>query len=319
MNNNIFINLFNSFKKLLKSNLRVYPGCLLYTNYKVKKIRIENNLSNSKVIKDKVSLAIVAIMKDEDKFIEEWLCHYINLGVSHFYLYNNGNYEKTNKILSPYIEAGLVTHIPFPDLPNLPYDKKKKKRSKEHNTQYLAYGDFLIRYKQNAKWVLKVDLDEFVYLKKESDFHKITDYLEYLDKKGVVYTTIPSYFFGSSGHEKSPEGLVIENYTDRLPEKRSYKCMARTDYIFPQSYSTAHDFNIILTLKSFIINNEDLLLNHYFIKSKEDFELKIKSFIFADKKIEMFYDFNKRTVAKDSGKILRYKNQIINLMEKFKA
>lgn len=312
------INLLKSLKELIRINIRVYPGFLYLTNCKVRKIRKRNNLSDEKVFRDTVKLAVVAIMKDEEKFIEEWICYYLTLGVGHFYLYNNGDFEKTNKILEPYIKKGFVTHIPFADFPNMPYDRKKKERLKEHNMQYLAYGDFLIRYKQNAKWILKVDLDEFVYPSKSSGFTTIVDYLKHLEQNDVVYVTIPSFYFGASNHEKSPHGLVIENYTQRRPKSQTYKCMARTDYILPQSYSTCHDYNLKLSSKNIILNDAVLRLNHYFTKSKEDFSVKIKSFTFAGKDFERFYEFNKLPMVEDSGEILRYTESVYKLLNEFK-
>ncbi len=311
--------LLKSLCELIRINLRVYPGFLLHTNYKVKQLRKLNNLPSDVVLKDRVDLAVVAIMKEEDKFIEEWLCFYLRMGVGHFYLYNNGDFEKTDKRIRPYVEQGLVTHIPFPDLPNMPYDRKKKERNKEHNMQYLAYGDFLIRYKQNAKWVLKVDLDEFVYPTVKSGHSSIAEYLEFLDADDVVYVTVPSFYFGASGHDDSPEGLVIESYTERRPHAQSYKCMARTDYILPQSYSTCHDFNLKPSGKQKRINDNKLLLNHYFTKSKEDFAIKTKCFSFAGKDFERFYSFNAKEMVKDEGDILQYVAGTKELINRYKS
>jgi glycosyl transferase family 2 len=64
--------------------------------------------------------------------------------------------------------------------------------------------------------------------------------------------------FGPSGHDRRPEGLVIENYTTRLPDaaevSRHSKSIVRTD--MP---TECHDVMVV---------------NHYFTKSVEDWEFK---------------------------------------------
>ena len=304
--------------KFLYINIRQYPGYLLHTNYKAGRIRKKFNLSDSKIdLPRKAKLGMLAIMRAEDKFICEWICYYKLMGVEHFYLYDNGNYEKSREILAPFIEEGSVTLIPFPELKGLGYNGSEK--NKEQCMQYLAYGDFLIRYMHNVEWVIKVDIDEFVYPKQESGFNTIAEYIDSILDVGNI--RIPSYFFGASGHDDAPEDIVTASYDKRLAEPTTYKPMARSNCIIRQNYSTAHDFNVKITNKKNLFEEDVLVLNHYYTKSKEDFINKVKNYnngyMDGFKDLELFNNFNAQPMVQDSGEILRYVDDITKLLKKY--
>lgn len=58
-------------------------------------------------------LAVVTIMKGEAPYIREWLDYHLLAGVDHFFIYDNEDSDAQQKIMQPYIDAGIVTHIPF--------------------------------------------------------------------------------------------------------------------------------------------------------------------------------------------------------------
>ncbi|NIP55441.1 MAG: glycosyltransferase family 92 protein, partial [Phycisphaerae bacterium] len=106
-------------------------------------------------------LAIVAIFRGEDPYLWEWLDFHLLMGVEHFFLYDNGLEESSQKLLQPYIDAGLVTHIPWPDLPGL----RNYNWAGPHtlSIQQLAYGHCVRYFRRNFKWLMQLDLDEFMF------------------------------------------------------------------------------------------------------------------------------------------------------------
>ena len=61
-------------------------------------------------------LAIAAILKDEGRYLKEWLDYHLAAGVDHFYLYDNDSTVNQAEVVKPYVEAGLVDYIPMPGL-----------------------------------------------------------------------------------------------------------------------------------------------------------------------------------------------------------
>ena len=55
-------------------------------------------------------LTVGAVIRDEDRYLAEWLEFHLCQGVEHFFLYNHHSASDEHlQILAPYIAAGLVT------------------------------------------------------------------------------------------------------------------------------------------------------------------------------------------------------------------
>ena len=109
-------------------------------------------------------LALLAIFKNEALSLEVWLNHYLWQGVTHFFLIDNGSNDKSLEILQPYIDQNLVTYERRPE----PF------KQAEHYSYFFNKHDI----KSRAKWLLMVDLDEFVYGKAMPLREYVTDHIE---------------------------------------------------------------------------------------------------------------------------------------------
>ena len=94
-------------------------------------------------------LAVVAIMKCEGSYLKEWLDYHLLAGVEHFYIYDNDSPDNQAEVAKPYVEAGLVTYIPFPG----------------ERMQIPAYVDAWDKFKFQCRYMAFIDGDEFVYPK----------------------------------------------------------------------------------------------------------------------------------------------------------
>ncbi|MCE2121787.1 glycosyltransferase [Streptococcus thermophilus] len=105
-----------------------------------------------------IDLAIVAIIKNEGQYIEEWLRYHIVAGVQKFFLYDNDSSDNTREILEKYIRAGYVELIPYPGAAK----------------QLPAYNDALAKHRYDCRYIAFIDADEFLYscnkLKNVRDF-----------------------------------------------------------------------------------------------------------------------------------------------------
>jgi hypothetical protein len=95
--------------------------------------------------------------------------------------------------------------------------------------------------------------------------------------------------FGPSGHERRPDGLVIENFTWRFPDdaeaNRHVKSLVRTEDLVAIG-STPHIFDCARptcnargeTVMSYAMQptacHDVMVINHYFSKSVEEWEFK---------------------------------------------
>lgn len=229
-------------------------------------------------IKQQYYLSIVAIFKNESWILKEWIEHYLNQGVDHFFLIDNGSTDNYNTILQPYIDNKQVSLVKDP----------KRYSQKGH------YNKYIFPIKNISEWFLVCDLDEFVYARKM--FKTIPEYLKSLNET-VGNVLIPWKNYGSSGHIQHPKDGVVKNFTKRqhyLKETtNNVKSIIRSKYLnFFSIHVQDCDAdklkirsdnkildNLIRTslqnISEDILKNSFLHINHYQIQSVEFFQ-KIK-------------------------------------------
>lgn len=243
-------------------------------------------------------LSVLAIFKNEKYVINEWIEHYINEGVEHFYLIDNGSDDGYN--IKRLDKVDLVTD-------NTPYVL---------NIQSIRYNNhFLKKIKEESEWVIVVDLDEFMYIRKE--FNKISTYLQRLPNT-IEQIAVPWKMFGSSGLLEQPNSIFDFIYRCQSDKKIECKCIIRTKYLISFnihcSYTVSnkmittnnktYDANPFIDISEKILNDSYIHLNHYALQSLNWFQRVKMLRGDADNKINVrdlnyFYKRNKCATFKD--------------------
>ncbi len=135
---------------------------------------------------------VVAIVKNEAAYLEEWLAYHIALGVDHFVVYDNGSTDHSAQLLERYINHGYVTYIDWP----------------MRAGQLSAYNHSLRMFGATTEWIGYYDPDEYLVPLQDDD---IPSFLARFKDKATV--RIPRYEFGYCGHRAPPHGLTIDAYT----------------------------------------------------------------------------------------------------------
>lgn len=196
-----------------------------------------NNFNIQHYIEPKYKLVVVAIFKNESGAMKEWLQHYVNQGVDHFYMINNDSTDNWKSKIQ-----GFPVTVYSDDTPS---------KQIEHYNNYC-----LEEVKKNAEWVMVIDLDEFMYARK--GFRTIPEYLDTLNNN-IGEVRVKFKMFGSNGHIKQPESLV-NGFTKR--KKSNHKGPDKTtgsptcDGINNQVKSIVRVNNLV----SFIIHSHNLKL-----------------------------------------------------------
>lgn len=144
--------------------------------------------------KARYNLSVTAIFKNECDAIREWLEHYIDEGVEHFYLIDNGSNDQYHSEIQPYIAEGKLTLL---------YDGKRHAQEELYNTHIQPYLHLSV-------WMAIVDLDEFIYARHGT----LYSYLQNVSS-AVGSISVPWKMFGSSGHVEQPSTGVVLNFVHR--------------------------------------------------------------------------------------------------------
>jgi hypothetical protein len=219
-------------------------------------------------------LSIVACIKNEAPYLEEWIEFHLAVGVDHFYLYNNESVDNTNEVLQPYIDAGVVS------LFNTDMD----------NCQFACYYNALTAFRDQSVWMAFIDADEFLFSPKG---HTPTGWLP--KELEAFETTVPGIavnevFFGSNGHKKKPKGLVLESYTKReevlnlhiksIVQPKYTICPANNPHSFlyvgqPPSPAGTEEFKPCPGPFTETHSSDVFRIHHYFSKSREEAKVKL--------------------------------------------
>ena len=104
-------------------------------------------------------LSIAACVKDEGRYLREWIEYHLWAGVDHFYIYDNGSTDNTKEALETCMQRGIVTYHYW----------VRGERLYKNKQQVQVYNDAVVRYKHCTKWLAIIDADEFMALSEEGN------------------------------------------------------------------------------------------------------------------------------------------------------
>ena len=217
-------------------------------------------------------IAICAIFRDEAPFLLEWIAYHRLIGVDHFVLYNNKSMDEGPALIRNSRFADRVTLIDWPDEPG----------------QMTAYRDFRINHARRFEWVAFIDVDEFILPLATDSLPEILASPLYAKFSAVQANWL---VFGPSGHDRRQRGLVIENYTWRVAQEHEMnthiKSIVRCSDLFEvfdtphMFYTTAVQCNVAGRAANLSAIADEpcfdtLVINHYFTRSREDWQFKLR-------------------------------------------
>lgn len=241
--------------------------------------------------------------KNAARYLPEWIEFHQIVGFEHFYLYNNNSTDDYLRALAPYRDEGIVTLYEWPHTPAAP-------KADEHCVAH---------HQHEARWIAFLDDDEFLFPTRSEDVRKVL-------KRYAPYPALAVHWFmfGSSGHLRRPEGLVLENYLLRaesispivksIVNPRRVAAPANAHHWLYQSGGIASDENErpVKTSQSIPATAEVLRINHYWSKSLEDGENKVARgavdqwTIENPRSMQLWHEFDSSMNQVEDREILRF-------------
>ncbi|MBR4790984.1 MAG: glycosyltransferase family 92 protein [Treponema sp.] len=240
----------------------------------------------------KYYVSICAIFKDEGNYLKEWIEYYKLIGTDHIFLYNNFSTDNYKEILQKYIDNNFITFIDWP----------------VQQGQLKAYRHCIENYSTISKWIGFFDIDEFFV----SLNHKtLTEELQCYE----LYPSVVANWktFGSSSITNRDLSIpVIKDFTKCQTDYYWGKYFINNSYTINYNYRRNKQFvhsiwikvgfayipPITCNYKFYfgkyidILNrpsNQKFWLNHYYTKSKSEFEIRIN-------KTDVLYKKNNKNI-----------------------
>jgi Glycosyltransferase family 92 len=213
-------------------------------------------------------LSALTRIKNEARFLPEFVAHHNIIGVQHFYFYDNNSDDSPEAVLKPFIDRGLATVIPWKTVPASPS----------------CYRDFLEKFASESQWVAFIDADEFIVERRTG---LLLNVLSALDESSSPALAVNYRYFGSSFHETLPAGLLTDNFLrSNASTDPHVKVIAKPDRI--KAYYNPHNFvfNGLASSVNYVgepvrgsrsvkAGQCDLEIHHYVYRSKNNYLSKL--------------------------------------------
>lgn len=230
---------------------------------------------------DRHGIALVAIAKNEERRIEDWLTFHALAGVREVILYDNMSDDRTAEIARNF-KAMPVTVIPWQLHTETASPVMVLPR------QILAYCHAICTFGSKFRWMSMIDLDEYIVPKEAMS---LTEALKPLEAHSNI--SLPWVMFGHNGHETATSAPIPFGYTARAADQSgpllNFKCIIDpcdvtkvSVHKFETAAMSKHTVNTLgqsatnKTRKSAAFVTTDVLqLNHYYLLSREETDHKI--------------------------------------------
>lgn len=204
-----------------------------------------------------MKVALVCIAKNEDNYIQEWCSYHTKLGFDEIFVYQNN--WRTDMVMN--------------NVHKIEFDGEVRQTD--------SYNEFIKNHRDEFDWVAFFDVDEFLVLKKHSN---VKDFISnYSRHRGIGINWV---LFGDNGHMDvtNNEHSLIKRFTKRElgvnPHVKSIVNLRDSHKLVMGVHNPNHPIaNTKGNLFDGPFNGEldDTIaqINHYFCKTKKEFEEKI--------------------------------------------
>jgi hypothetical protein len=226
--------------------------------------------------------------KDENRHLREWVAFHRTQGYTKFYIYDNMSKVPVAETLAWEVGQGLVDVTLWED----------DKVGRHHR----CMDTFLDRRDVDTVWASLTDTDEFGY----GIERPLAEVMKAYEMHEAV--KLGWLCFGSSGHDKRPEGLVIESYTKRGSPESILGGKSIVKFGKIRRMGDCH--NPKQKHRPPLIDRDRAVINHYITRSKEDWKEKSRRGGGNGSKrgMRLFRNFDAKTNHHEDLRILRYLN-----------
>ena len=232
-----------------------------------------------------MKIAICAIIKDEHRYLDEWLQYHLNLGFDEIWLYEDFGSLSHKDICKKYDNVIINSMELFES------HRINPKR------QTILYKWFLEKYRDNYDWITFIDIDEFITLDKGLNLKDVLN--EYREQKGLFMAW--KLYNANNLIEPPKDYKVLDTYKEYV---KNYK----VDIIRIKSFvNTKNNGKLkthhwvedgvtpLLDKEASKCTYDKIWINHYYTKSWTEWLLKIferGNLYFGLQKILDFFKYN---------------------------
>lgn len=147
-------------------------------------------------INHKYFVAIQTIARQEERYLKEWIEHHLNLGIDFIYIYDNNDEDGLDDFLK-----SALTEETYNKIEVIPWHEPMELQ------QFAALQDCVEKHKFDIKWLLTIDVDEFLILEMP-----LKDFLMEFEDASEIFLSWES--FNANGQLYYEDKPVMERFTE---------------------------------------------------------------------------------------------------------
>ncbi|KAL9666142.1 hypothetical protein QQ045_000466 [Rhodiola kirilowii] len=216
------------------------------------------------------TLCACTMVHNVGKFLKEWVIYHSGIGVEKFILYDNDSDdddkgdESLRNVVRELVDDGFTLETVY-----WPWPK----------AQEAGFSHNVILSKYSCKWMMFMDVDEFVFSPHWSNAAKpSSDMLQsMLPRLPVGQMKIQCHDFGPSNQTRHPRNGVTQGYTCRRKLEERHKSIVLLEAVDVSLQNSVHHFKIRAgDYRAEKVGMEKAVVNHYKYQAWSEFKTKFK-------------------------------------------
>lgn len=191
-------------------------------------------------------ISVCLLIKDENKYLKEWIDWHNSVGIEHYYIYDNASINPIKDTLLSLYPENMFTFIDWGD--------------KYNHIQIDAYNHCLRHFGSKNQWIAFIDTDEFI--------HGVLNLDNYID---YPYIRIKWKMFDANGHVNYSNEDVQTRFTKESTWNIGidYKSIVQPSKV---AGMLVHD----AVVDGYVpVTIDDAIIHHYYTRSLEEWREKI--------------------------------------------
>lgn len=214
----------------------------------------------------KYQLCACTMIYNAGKVLKEWAVYHSRIGVQKFLLYDNGSDDKLKRLLKELNREGINVQTVM-----WPWPK----------TQEAGFSHSVIYFKDTCKWMIYIDVDEFVFSPKWLDSTTpstgmLSSFLPNDSTEKVGQISIHCYEFGPSDQHSHPVHGVTQGYTCRRQVEQRHKSVVLLEAVDLPLDNVVHHFSMKEGFRVKTLSLSQAVVNHYKYQAWSEFKTKFR-------------------------------------------
>jgi len=208
--------------------------------------------------KNKIIMSTIVL--NEDNYIRQWIEFHLNIGISHFIIYDNNKNSNLKQFLNDFIDKGIVVLIEW----TYPYRLQKSGFSGQTTQQNHSIYAF-----RNSKYIGLFDIDEYINMQNSAEINNFLDSMitEFkLDTNNIGSFRILNKYFTNPYNLSTNDFNFLFIFNCKEISKRG----SEKNFVIPKNVKTFSVHMVTSGKQMYTVDYKYLYFNHYIFLNKSD-------------------------------------------------